>query len=57
MDSLIFRYDKQRRGREVFELYKEQSVNLKFEMNPGNHMTDVDNRVAKGISNLLTGWQ
>lgn len=43
--------------REVFELYKEQGINVKFEMNHGNHMTDVDNRVAKGISNLLTGWQ
>ncbi len=43
--------------REVFELYKEQGINVRFEMNHGNHMTDVDNRVAKGISNLLTGWQ
>lgn len=43
--------------REVFEFYKEQGVNVEFEMNPGNHMTDVDNRVAKGISNLLTAWQ
>ena len=43
--------------REVFELYKEQGVNVKFEMNPGNHMTDVNQRVVKGISNLLTGWQ
>ena len=42
--------------REVFEFYKGQGINVKFEMNPGNHMTDVDDRVAKGISSLLTGW-
>lgn len=43
--------------KEVLKCYKQQGINVKFEMNPGNHMTDVDNRVAKGISNLLTGWQ
>lgn len=43
--------------REVFEFYKGKGINVKFEMNPGNHMTDVDDRVAKGISTLLTGWQ
>lgn len=42
--------------KEVFEFYKGKGINVKFEMNPGNHMTDVDDRVAKGISNLLTGW-
>lgn len=41
----------------VLEYYKQLGLNVKFEMNPGNHMTDVDNRVAKGISNLLTGWR
>ena len=43
--------------REVFELYKEQGINVRFEMNHGNHMTDVNQRVVKGISDLLTGWQ
>lgn len=42
--------------KEVYEFYKGEGINVKFEMNPGNHMTDVDDRVAKGISNLLTGW-
>lgn len=41
---------------EVYEYYKEQGIDVKFEMNTGNHMTDVDRRVVKGISNLLTGW-
>ena len=43
--------------KEVYEHYKQQGLNVKFEMNSGNHMTDVDNRVAKGISSLLTGWR
>ena len=43
--------------REVFELYKAQGINVRFEMNHGNHMTDVNQRVVKGISDLLTGWQ
>lgn len=42
--------------REVYEFYKEQGIDVKFEMNPGNHMTDVEGRVVKGISSLLTGW-
>ena len=41
--------------KEVFEFYKDKGLNVKFEMNPGNHMTDVEDRVAKGISSLLTG--
>lgn len=41
---------------EVYEFYKGNGINVKFEMNPGNHMTDVDDRVAKGISSLLIGW-
>lgn len=40
--------------KEVFEFYKDKGINVKFEMNPGNHMTDVDDRVAKGISYLLS---
>ena len=43
--------------KEVLEHYKQLGLNVKFEMNPGNHMSDVDNRVAKGISNLLTSCQ
>lgn len=43
--------------KEVYEHYKQQGLNVKFEMNSGNHMTDVENRVAKGISSLLTGWR
>lgn len=42
--------------KEVYEFYMGNGINVKFEMNPGNHMTDVDDRVAKGISSLLTGW-
>lgn len=42
--------------REVYEYYKQQGINVKFEMNSGNHMTDVADRVSKGISSLLTGW-
>lgn len=32
--------------KEVLEYYKQRGINVKFEMNPGNHMTDVNNRVA-----------
>ncbi len=39
--------------REVYDYYKSKGIDVNFEMNPGNHMTDVDVRVAKGLSNLL----
>lgn len=39
--------------KEVYEFYKAQDINVYFEMNPGNHMADVDKRVAKGIAHLL----
>ena len=42
--------------REVCEHYKSKGIDVKFEMNPGNHMTDIDERVAKGIASLLLGW-
>lgn len=38
---------------EVYEYYRASGFNVLFEMNPGNHMTDVDKRVAKGIAYLL----
>lgn len=44
------------RTREVYEHYKSRGIDVKFEMNPGNHMTDIDERVAKGIASLLLGW-
>lgn len=42
--------------REVCVHYKSKGIDVKFEMNPGNHMTDIDERVAKGIASLLLGW-
>lgn len=42
--------------REVYEYYKSKGIGVEFEMNPGNHMTNVDDRVAKGISRLITDW-
>ena len=39
--------------KEVYEFYKAQGINVHFEMNEGNHMADVDKRVAKGIAYLL----
>lgn len=42
--------------REVYEYYKSKGIDVKFEMNPGNHMTDIDERVAKGMASLLLGW-
>ncbi len=42
--------------REVYSFYRAQGIDVKFEMNQGNHMSDVDRRVTKGISSLLIGW-
>ena len=42
--------------KEVFECYKKQRIDVKFEVNQGNHIADVDSRIVKGISNLLIGW-
>ena len=42
--------------KEVYKFYKEAGINVKFEMNPGNHITDVNHRVAKGVSSLLGSW-
>lgn len=45
-----------KKAHEVCEHYKSKGIDVKFEMNPGNHMTDIDERVAKGIASLLLGW-
>lgn len=42
--------------REVYEYYKFKGIGVEFEINPGNHMSNVDDRVAKGISRLITNW-
>ncbi len=42
---------------EAYEFYKSKGINVLFEMNPGNHMSDVDKRVARGIAYLLKGTE
>ena len=42
------------RTMEVYEFYKTKGINSHFDLNAGNHMTDVDKRMAKGIAYLLS---
>ena len=38
---------------ELVRLYKEAGIDLTYEINPGNHFTDVIRRTAKGIRAVL----
>jgi phosphohistidine phosphatase SixA len=37
----------------VYDQYKNKGIETTFEMNPGNHFTDADLRLAKGIAWIL----
>ena len=39
--------------KEVYEFYESEGINVHFEMTSGNHMTDIDKRVARGVAYLL----
>ena len=41
------------RTAEIFEHYQKECFSVRFESNPGNHFTDTEKRMAKGITAIL----
>ncbi|MBQ3854124.1 MAG: hypothetical protein II778_05385, partial [Anaerovibrio sp.] len=41
------------RTRAILNHYQQQGIDTVFELNPGNHFRDVDDRIAKGIVWIL----
>ena len=38
---------------DTVDFYKKRGVNVEWELNPGNHFTNVQQRIIKGISSIL----